>query len=147
MHNVNTEDFLISDKPFFSIFLQTKAGYEEGIIKNINNTLSEIKLKGIPLNLKFIKVLKCFGHFDVAILFNLDNLEINIDSFEKINQEISKIEYITDSNTIVGYSWDYFMDIKGIDFCWGISSIKLDIRDRYLFSCNEIPGNDSILFI
>lgn len=146
MYDVNTEDFLISEKPFFSIFLQTKAGYEEGIIKNINNTLSEIKIKDIPLNLNFIKILKCFGHFDVAILFNLDNLEINIESFEKINHEISKIEHITDSNSIVGYSWDCFTDITGLDFCWGISSIKLDIRDRYLFSWNEIPGNDSVLF-
>ncbi len=123
-----TVDFLISEKPFFSIFLQTKAGYEEGIITNLKNTLSEIKIQGISLNLNFIKILKCFGHFDVAILFNLDNLEINVESFEKISQEISKIEYINDSNNIVGYSWDCSTDIKGLDFCWGICSIKLDLN-------------------
>lgn len=127
---IKKEDFLISEKPFFSIFLQSKAGYEEGIIKNLKNTLSEIKIKNIPLNLNFIKILKCFGHFDIAILFNLDSLEINVESFEKISQEISKIDYINDSNNIVGYSWDCSTDIKGLDFCWGICSIKLDLNIR-----------------
>ncbi len=215
---IKTEDYLIGEKPFLAIFLQSKAGYEEGVIKNLKNTLSKIKIgylfswDEIPgndsvrlidflkqnysidwvkkakiekiddgktikvsiekkslslklndektevnlkiddckadkfivktencklniykigntfLDLNFVKILKCFGHFDIAILFNLDKIDINVESFEKISQEVSKIDKVNDSSSIVGYSWDFADDFQCSDFCWGISSIKLDLE-------------------
>ncbi|MDP3105492.1 MAG: hypothetical protein Q8M95_12910 [Candidatus Methanoperedens sp.] len=126
---IKTEDYLIGEKPFLAIFLQSKAGYEDGVIKNLKNTLSEIKIDKTFLDLNSLKILKCFGHFDIAILFNLDKLDINVESFETISLEVSKIDNVNDSSSIVGYSWDFADDFQGSDFCWGISSMKLDLKN------------------
>lgn len=123
------EDFLIGDKPFFSIFLQTCAGYEENVIENLKNKLSKIEIDNNFLDLNWLKILKCFGHFDIAILFDLDKLNINVESFDKICQEVSKIEKINDSSNIVGYSWNNDDDFGNLNLYWGISSIKLDLNN------------------
>lgn len=126
---------MIGEKPFLAIFLQSKSGYEEIIIQ-------ELKNKILNLNFKYLKILKCFGHFDIAILFNLDKLDINLVSFERICQQISQIDYITDSNYIVGYSWEENIDFKGMDFCWGVSSIKLALND---YTINPIKTEKEVI--
>ena len=126
---IDTNDYLIGEKPFFSIFLQIKSGYEERIIDDLINTISKIIMNGIFLDIKHFKILKCLGHFDVAIIPEMDKMELTVESFEKISQKVSQIDYITDSNNIVGYSWENNLNFKGEDICWGISSIKLDLDD------------------
>ena len=100
------KQFHIGEKPFFSIFLQIKSGYEERFYSYLIDKIINIKFGDNVLNPNHMKLLKCFGHFDIAIVFNLEKLDLNIDSFEKITHDIAKINYITDSNYIVGYSWD-----------------------------------------
>lgn len=126
------EESLIGDKPFFSIFLQVKSGYERELIEKLKNKISKIKIGDTILNSEHIKILKCFGHFDIAILFNLGILDLKVESFEKISQEISQINHITDSNSVLGFSWNYGKNIgfRNLNFCWGISSIKLDTKDQ-----------------
>lgn len=126
---IETQNYKIGEKPFYSIFLQIKPGYEETIIQDIQNKISKIKIDGIFLNIKYLKILKCFGHFDVAIIFNMDKLDITVESFEKISQNISQIESVTDSNYIVGYSWENNLKLDGVGLFWGISSIKLDLNN------------------
>ena len=125
---IETYDYLIGEKPFFSIFLQIKSGYEEIIITHLKNKISKIIINDVFLDLNHLKILKCFGHFDIALILDTDKMELNIESFEKISQILSQIDYITDSNSIVGYSWENNLDFKGMNFCWGISSIKLDLN-------------------
>ena len=136
---IESEECLIGDKPFCSIFLQTKCGYEEEVINELNDKISRIKIDNSSLNSKNIKILKCFGHFDIAIIFNEERL-VSLASFEKINQEIIQINYITDSNSILGFSWDCkSMDaFEDLNSCWGISSIKLDINGIISKSQNPI---------
>ena len=79
---IETYDYLIGEKPFFSIFLQIKSGYEEIIITHLKNKISKIIINDVFLDLNHLKILKCFGHFDIALILDTDKMELNIESFE-----------------------------------------------------------------